>query len=268
MNVRAMIGSHDVVFLVLDSLRFDVAVNALEAGRTPFLQSLLPGGVWQRRHTPGNFTYPAHQAFFMGYWPVPAPKPAGYQRLFACQFAGSETTGEQTWVTPEANIVAGLRRVGYHTLCIGGVGFFDRSSALRKVLPDLFDESHWSPEMGVTGADSTRLQVALACGRLRALPAARRVLLFINVSALHQPNCLFTPGAREDTPQTQAAALAYVDGQLPPLFAALRARGPGMCVLCSDHGTAYGEDGQWGHGLGHPVVWEVPYSEFSWEGEA
>jgi hypothetical protein len=36
--------------------------------------------------------------------------------------------------------------------------------------------------------------------------------------------------------------------------------------VCSDHGTAYGEDGYRGHRLGHPVVWDVPYAEFLLEG--
>ena len=31
-------------------------------------------------------------------------------------------------------------------------------------------------------------------------------------------------------------------------------------VICSDHGTAYGEDGYTGHRLAHPVVWDVPYA--------
>ena len=68
--------------------------------------------------------------------------------------------------------------------------------------------------------------------------------------------------ATADTIQSHAAALAYVDRQLPPLFAALRRRGPCLCVVCSDHGTAYGEDGYHGHRLAHPVVWTVPYAEF------
>jgi hypothetical protein len=33
-------------------------------------------------------------------------------------------------------------------------------------------------------------------------------------------------------------------------------------IICSDHGTAYGEDGYWGHRVSHPVVWDVPYAEF------
>ena len=39
-------------------------------------------------------------------------------------------------------------------------------------------------------------------------------------------------------------------------------RGPWLVVICSDHGTAYGEDGYTGHRLAHPVVWDVPYAEF------
>ena len=97
---------------------------------------------------------------------------------------------------------------------------------------------------------------------LERLPRHRRIFLFLNVSALHQPNCAYLPGATEDSPATQAAALAYVDRCLPPLFAALGRRAPALCIVCSDHGTAYGEDGYVGHRLGHPVVWTVPYAEF------
>ncbi|RYZ80354.1 MAG: metalloenzyme domain-containing protein, partial [Proteobacteria bacterium] len=33
-------------------------------------------------------------------------------------------------------------------------------------------------------------------------------------------------------------------------------------VICSDHGTTYGEDGFHGHRVAHPQVWNVPYAEF------
>jgi hypothetical protein len=35
-----------------------------------------------------------------------------------------------------------------------------------------------------------------------------------------------------------------------------------MGIICSDRGTAYGEDNYHGHRLSHPVVWHVPYAEF------
>jgi hypothetical protein len=116
--------------------------------------------------------------------------------------------------------------------------------------------------MGVTSDCSTERQIELGCQIVRRLPAEKRLFLFINVSAIHQPNCIFQPGAACDSPATQAAALAYVDQCLPPLFNVLRGRSDTFCIFCSDHGTAYGEEGFHGHRLSHPVVWTVPYTEF------
>ena len=56
--------------------------------------------------------------------------------------------------------------------------------------------------------------------------------------------------------------LRYVDSQLPRLFKCMQKRNPVFCIICSDHGTAYGEDGYTGHRAGHEVVWTVPYSDF------
>jgi hypothetical protein len=146
-------------------------------------------------------------------------------------------------------------------VCIGGVGFFNKQTALGSVLPGLFQESQWHPGLGVTDPRSTERQVRLAAERLDALPPDRRVFLFLNVSAVHQPSSIFVPGATRDSVETQAAALAYVDRHLPVLFEAVRRRGPALTILCSDHGTALGDDGYVGHRLGHAVVWTVPYAE-------
>jgi phosphopentomutase len=115
--------------------------------------------------------------------------------------------------------------------------------------------------MGINSPTSTERQVRLAVQRLHETPRAQRLFLFINVSAIHPPNAFYLSGTKEDTIASHAAALAYVDRQLPPLFSALRQRGPSLVIICSDHGTAYGEDGYWGHRLSHSVVWTVPYAE-------
>jgi hypothetical protein len=261
LNANELVGTHDILFVTLDTLRYDVARDALRRGRTPNLAAVLPGGRWEERHSPGNFTYAAHQAFFAGFLPTPA-RPGKHPRLFAVRFPGSETATDETCVFDAPDIVTGLAGRGYHTVCVGGVGFFNKQSPLGRVLPGLFAESHWGPDLGVTDPRSTENQVALAEDLLGRLPRGRRVFLFVNVSAIHQPNCIFVEGATADTPATHAAALAYVDRHLPRLFAAVRRRGPALCVLCSDHGTAYGEDGYRGHRAGHPVVWTVPYAEF------
>ncbi len=258
-DMNAVVGSHDIVFITLDTLRYDVAQSEFERGQLPVFQSLLPPTGWERRHTPGSFTYAAHHAFFAGF--LPTPVDAGpHDRLFATAFVGSQTTAPTTFVCDQADIVGGLAAAGYQTVCIGGVGFFNRQTALSRVLPDLFTESHWSPSMGVGARHSTERQVDLACRRLRELSG--RVLLFINVSALHRPNRSHLPGATSDSIASQAAALRYVDGALGPLWSACRQRAPTFVIVCSDHGSAYGDDGYQGHRLAHDCVWTVPYAHF------
>lgn len=261
LDVNALVGSHDILFITLDTLRYDVAQEQMEQGNTPVLQALLPGHRWELRHSPASFTYAAHHAFFSGFLPTPAGNPR-QPRLFAARFGGSETTGAGTCVFDHATLVEGLAARGYHTACIGGVGFFNRQTPLGSVLPGLFAESHWSPKLGVAERDSTRHQVNLAIDILAKTPRTQRLLLFINVSAMHQPNYFYLPGATEDSRESHGAALAYVDGQLAPLFQAVAARAPTLCIVCSDHGTAYGEEGQRGHRLAQRTVWDVPYAEF------
>ncbi len=258
MNMNEVVGTHDVLFLVFDTLRFDVAVDEWRGGRTPNLARVLPATGWEERHTPGSFTYAAHQAFFAGFLPTPV-RPGRHPRPFAIRFGGSETTTGDTCVFDAPDLVRGFASRGYRTICIGGVGFFNPENPLGRVLPSYFDEAHWSVEMGVTDPRSTEHQMRLACARLEAVK--ERVFLFINLSALHQPNKHYVPGATEDTKATHAAALRSVDSQLPPLFEAFRKRGPTLALLMSDHGTCYGDDGFVGHRLAHPAVWTVPYAE-------
>lgn len=263
--MNEVVGSCDLLMLSFDTLRYDVAQRLWREGRTPFLAGLLPAAGWEERHSPGNFTYSAHAAFFAGFLPTPA-RPGKHPRLFALRFEGSETTAPSTCVLDGPEIVSGLAGRGYHTVCIGGVGFFNKLNPLGRVFPDLFAQSHWSPSLGVTDPDSTANQVSLAVDIVERLEPAQRLFLFLNISALHQPNRFYLPGAEQDSVASHAAALEYVDRQLPPLFEALRQRGPLFCILLSDHGTAYGEQGYVGHRLCHPAVWTVPYAHVLLDG--
>ena len=60
----------------------------------------------------------------------------------------------------------------------------------------------------MTEPRSTEYQVRLAVNILAELPASRRVFLFVNISAIHQPNRFYLPGVEEDSPASQAAGLA------------------------------------------------------------
>jgi hypothetical protein len=259
-NYNTIVGTHDILLFTFDTLRYDVAQSLWQTGHTPHLAALLPDTGWDMRHSPGSFTYAAHHAFFAGFLPTPIA-PGNHFRPFALQFEGSTTIAPETCVLTGASLPEGLANRGYRTICIGGVGFFNQCNPLGKVLPGLFQEQYWSPELGVTDRNSTVHQVALACDRLNHLPQDQRVFLFINLSALHQPNYFYLPGATTDSIATHAAALEYIDRTLVPLWETLRDRAPTFGILCSDHGTTYGEDGYTGHRLAHPSVWTVPYAE-------
>lgn len=262
-NMSSIIGSHDLLFITLDTLRYDVAQQLFEAGLLPCLSQDLPSAGWERRHSPGTFTYAAHHAFFAGFLPTPA-QPGRHPRLMASKFGGSETTTPQTWVFEEDNFIHAAANLGYHTICIGGVGFFNKQNAIGSVFPSLFEESHWDRTLGVTDPDSTQHQFELARARLGALAQRQPALLFINVSALHQPNYFYAPGHTQDSIETHAAAMRYVDSQWPLLRDALTQRArPTFCIICADHGTAYGEAGFYGHRLAHDTVTTVPYAEFT-----
>src|SRR5882672_6477602 len=154
LNARELVGNADVLFITLDTLRYDVARDALDRGMTPNIARVLPPGGWEERHSPATFTYAAHQSFFAGFLPTPCA-PGLHPRLFAAHFAGSTTITEQTCVFDEGDIVSGLSQRGYRTLCIGGVGFFNKQTSLGMVLPGLFDESYWDPSLSVIDARST-----------------------------------------------------------------------------------------------------------------
>lgn len=263
-DMNAVVGSHDLLLVTLDTLRYDVAAELAAAGRLPNLTARMPGGVWEKRHAPGSFTYASHQAMFAGFLPTPA-RPGPHPRLFAARFAGSETTAEGTYVYDAPDLVTGLAAAGYHTVCVGGVGFFTKRPPMGSVLPGYFQESHWEPEFGVPSPTSFEAQIARAEQVIGDLAPDRRLFLFVNVSALHQPNWFHLPGATRDSGDTRAshaAALEYVDRHIGRLFTAMSGRGPGFAIVCSDHGTAYGDGGYTGHRLGHEAVWTVPYTHF------
>jgi len=277
-NMHDVVGTHDVVLITLDTLRFDVAEHAFTQGKLPALSRWLPSFGFERRHTPGSFTFAAHQAFLAGFLPTcaqPSVDGRAHPRLFALAFPGSESTTENTYVFSHgASLPQAFAHIGYRSICIGGVGFFNKCNPLGRVLPDLFEESYWHEDFGVTHPHSTDAQVAHACevlkqrsGRTKKLLAQsqQRVFMLLNISAIHQPNSHYMADAqasRIDDVESHEAALCYVDQALAPLWDALSVRGPALVIICSDHGTAYGEDGFFGHRNAHPVVMNVPYAHF------
>ncbi len=261
-SFQAAYGTRDVLLLTLDALRYDVAHTALRSGLLPNLARLIPHG-FEARHTPATFTFPAHQAFFAGFFPTPIAKGI-HPRPLALRFPGSRSTGKETLIVDGTSLVDAFARADYRTICIGGTGFFNPSTKLGQVLPSLFHEAHFHRDTSVTSPIASKTQFQIASQRLRELPKSQRVFLFINAPATHPPTKIFVKGAQRESTETQAAALADLDRHLPILLDALRARGGAVGIICSDHGTCFDEpsdDGYDGHRHAHPNVFTVPYAE-------
>lgn len=257
-SFKRALGEKDIFLLTLDALRFDVARDTLAAGQAPNLAALTGG--FEERHTPATFTFPAHQAFFAGFLPTPIA-PGVHVRPLALRFTGSRSISSATLVLDGSCVVTALKAAGYRTICIGGTSFFNPQTSLGRVLPDRFDEAHWSRRMGVTSPHASAAQFDLAAERLRALPSNHRAFVFINAAATHPPTRMFVRGAQVESTATQAASLRDLDRHLPKLLGALGQRGGAVGVICSDHGTCFGDDGIVGHRVAHPSVWTVPYAE-------
>ncbi len=261
-NMQEVVGSHDLLFVCLDTLRYDVAKAEETAQRTPVLNQY---GPWEKRQAPGNFTYPSHHAMFAGFLPLPDESKTMLERelLF---FPRSVGLGQQVpagaYGYDAPTFVQALAEEGYLTICIGGVSFFDKRSALGSVFPAMFTQSYWQPGFGCQVKDSTERQIRFALTRLARVPQTQRVMMYLNIDAIHYPNYFYLEDERQDNLRTHAAALRYVDGQLAALFEAFGRRGPTFVICCSDHGTCYGEDGRVFHGLNHPAVEAVPYKQF------
>lgn len=262
-DMTQVVGTSDILFVCLDTLRYDVAVQEEAAGNTPVLNQY---GQWQKRQAPGNFTYPSHHAMFAGFLPCPyeAKSIADRELLFFPKSIGMGKKAPQgAYSFSGSTIMEGLAKDGYDTWCVGGVAFFDKRSDLGRVFPACFQKSYWNPSFGCPVKDSTRNQVDFILQKAARADGDQHIFLYLNVDAIHYPNWFYLEGASGDSVQSHAAALRYVDGELGRLFAEWKKlRGSTFVICCSDHGTCYGEDGCQFHGISHPVVNTVPYKHF------
>ncbi len=265
-NMDKITKSCNILFICMDSLRFDVAYEEEACGGTPALNSY---GKWRKCSAPGNFTYPSHQAMFAGFLPIDCEinKMRERETLFFSEDIGmGRKAPEGAFLFSHATWIEELCNRGYETYCIGGLSFFDKRTALGSVLPSFFQHSYWNPSFGCKVKDSAKNQVDFALKQLLKYNSQKagtdsKIMMYINISALHYP-VGFYAGSKKDSKEAQKMALRYVDGELGRLFKGFADIGDTFVICCSDHGTCYGEDGIWYHGIDHPLVNTVPYKHF------
>ena len=261
-NMNEVVGTCDILFLCLDTLRYDVAKKAESEHTIPVLGQY---GAFEKCIAPANFTYPSHHAMFIGFLPAPASAKSISDRellFFPKKIGMGHKPPPNAFLFDGASFIEGLAQVDYHTLCIGGVAFFDKRSDIGKVLPSMFEESHWTPKFSCVNPQSATNQVEFTMKKINELPKDKKVFCYINFSAIHYPNYFYQDGEKKDTIETHQKALEYVDCSLKPLFELFKKRNKTFVIVTSDHGTCYGEDGYKFHGINHSSVNHVPYKHF------
>ena len=262
LDMKAIVGKKDILMLCFDTLRYDVAISEEASGGTLVLSQY---GKWEKRHAPGNFTYPSHFALFAGFFPSPAEPHLLQDRqwlFFPVKVGSGNNVPTGSYPFRRATFVQSLEDEGYETICIGGVNFFSKRNEIGKVFPSYFKKSYWKPVFGCTSVCSAEQQVQFATEKLVNYRDDNRIFMYINFSAIHFPNSHYIEGQREDDLHSHAAALRYVDRQLPALFEAFSKRGETLVIAFSDHGTCYGEEGYRYHCISHENVYTVPYKHF------
>ena len=114
-NMNHVVGNCHILFVCIDSLRYDVAFEEQEKQGTPILNAY---GTWRKCHAPGNFTYPSHQAMFAGFLPVDEDilDMKNREKLFFSEDIGMGRKAPENAFTFEgANWIEGLEKTGYDT---------------------------------------------------------------------------------------------------------------------------------------------------------
>ena len=261
--------SGSVLFISLDSCRYDTFAAAHASGGLPHLSAVAP---LHKALAPSYFTYGSHAAFWMGFTPGVTgsaqpwlnPK-AG--KLFRMAFAGHHgRDGDQGFRLGGGNIVEGFRQRGYLTLGSGAVDWFNTSTETGSVLAKPFEHFHFA---GNTW--SLHHQLEWLDQRLTEAPPNQPRFVFLNVGETHVPywhegadwdrwpspcvpfgdeHCCASESARR-----QRSCLEWVDLQLSPLLDRFI---DGTVLICADHGDCWGEDGLWEHGVSHQFTLTVP----------
>lgn len=259
-----------ILFITLDSCRYDTFKSAYVSGCLPNISSVAP---LHRAISPSYFTYGSHAAMWMGFTPgvegtsEPLLNPkAG--KLFRMSYAGFPGKGDGVGFTLEgSSIIDGFRRKGYLTIGTGAVNWFNPESETGRLLTEPFEEFWFS---GNTW--NLKGQLKWVMKRLLNKSDTKPVFLFLNIGETHVPYwheeatwprepspCIPFGGSQccaAESSKRQRACLEWVDSKIGELLSLFSTS---TILICADHGDCWGEDGIWEHGVSHSSVLTVPF---------
>lgn len=269
-------GARNLVFVTLDSCRYDTFVEA----RTPVLDRL---GTAQRRYSYASWTAPAHYNLLLGLLPHTNAPGTYAGKAYIEEFREHERRLGFPLMTPgramdSFYLPSFLREAGYFTGAL--VSFpaispatpinrgFDvyrqmpRHNHMRAMLAELTFPAD-RPAFWMLNAGETHYPYALPdedCARWPQLTGVHGVFRGPAAGTAAWLPPFFDPEQMAELRSRQVRAVEHLDGVFAELFALLPP-GTWICIM-GDHGELFGEDGYFGHGpIQHPKVLEVPFLE-------
>lgn len=263
-----MVHSESVLFISLDSCRYDTAYALDECSSLPTLSKV---GPLHRAESPSHFTYGSHAAFWVGFTPGISKSSTAWLnpkvgKLFRMAYSGSTGVDGNGFKLTGANIVDGFNRSGYLTVGSGAVDWFNPSTETGAQLGSSFQNFFFA---GNTW--SLYLQLKWINEQIAICADDRPLFVFLNIGETHVPYwhegaewsrfpspCRAFGGdqcSALESKRRQQACLAWVDSQISSLVDRFL---HSTILICADHGDCWGEDGLWEHGISHPSTLTVP----------
>lgn len=272
-------GARSLVFLVLDSLRYDTCVEAKPSN----IRRL---GPIERRFSYASWTAPSHYNLLMGLLPHASPPNVFASEYYKADFVRySERLGveglEFKRLLPSIFLPTFLRnRLGYATHAMVSMPVLNRHTAVNKdfdsyeLMPvhnDMaamldrltFDEER--PSFYLLNAGESHYPYALPGDDPGEWPRFSGVHGVVRTlddppAGSEGPPAFFDEERLAELRARQVRAAAYLDGLVGRLYEIVPPNT--WIVITSDHGELFGEDGYFGHGpIAHEKVLEVPFVE-------
>jgi len=283
---------HNVLFITLDSCRYDSFVRA----NTPNMDKI---GIGRLAYTHADYTLPAHMSFFSGHLPRLTDDTG--------VFNGADKSWIPVWRMSDAkkistkvgvilsgnNILEGYRNKGFSVYGFGGVEYFRKKGGILRSLFKCSEFKHFSINIpdNKYSWEYPRSAEDLPFNHVdeivQVAKRGKNWFIFINANETHWP---YQTGIQNDNKlnelieysfdfrggrvdleskfnyenggfllhKLQVKAVEFIDFKLGQILDNLPNDKPIIVVICGDHGESFGESGRWGHIFNSKEVFEVP----------
>ncbi len=226
----------NVLLITLDTVRADrVGCYGYPRARTPNLDALATRGVrFERAYAAVPYTLPAHASILTGLYP-----PAHGLHV---NFQGS--------LPLEAKPVAeAFQAAGYRSAAFVACGVLDRRFGLARGF-ELYDDLHDRPLSAASQVERPGNEVTQAALKWLGQSSPKPFFAWVHYYDAHDP--YEPPEGFRDFKDPYDGEIAFVDAQVGQLVSTLERLGKlgnTWIVAVADHGEAFGEHGEFGHGL-------------------